>query len=365
VPPLDDLYQLDPLGATSNSNIAGANVAELCLPSGINNAIRSLASMTIRAIGYQSAAISSSVSTNLATASSGLAVAITGANPISSFGLVPGEHPSAAVLRIVEFSSSASLSHSANLFLVGGVSRRTQPGDVGIYLHQGSSDRWKEITFSRADGGLPMDSLSVTTITNRSLSTSAISTVTLNAASASVTTIGIAILNSMTSLSSSTGNFGIIKYGSTRLSEIYVQTVRVSSAASASTSNNIPFDTSVPQNSEGENLFSLSITPRNSASIIEIEGLIHVSHASTGVNLLATLHLDNAAGAFASFPLEPVGGDVSQIKIYHEHTASTTSEHVYSLRYGAESGAMLINHGAGGNLGGTIRSWLRARERLG
>jgi hypothetical protein len=152
VPPLDDLYQLDPVGATSNSNLAGANIAELCLPSGINNAIRALASMTARAISYQSAAISSSVSTNLATASSGLAVAITGANAISSFGVVPGEQPSAAVLRIVEFSSSASLSHGTSLVLLGGASRRTQPGDVGIYLHQGSSDRWKEITFSRASG---------------------------------------------------------------------------------------------------------------------------------------------------------------------------------------------------------------------
>jgi hypothetical protein len=362
---LDRLWQLDATNATSNSNFAGANIAENCAPSGINNALRALGVMVAREMAFQATAISSSVSTNIVTSSTGLYVPITGANAINSFGVVPNEQPSAAVFRFLEFSSSASLSHGGSIFLTGGASRRTQPGDVMGVIHEGSSDQWRELFYHRADGALAADSLSVTTITNRSLSTSAISTVTLNAASASITTIGISILNSMTSLSSSTGNFGIIKYGSTRLSEIYVQTVRVSSAASASTSNNIPFDTSVPQNSEGENLFSLSITPRNSASIIEIEGLIHVSHASTGVNLLATLHLDNAAGAFASFPLEPVGGDVSQIKIYHEHTASTTSEHIYSLRYGAETGAMLINHGAGGNLGGTIRSWLRARERLG
>jgi hypothetical protein len=361
---LDRLWQLDATTATSNSNYAGANIAENCAPSGINNAVRHLGLMMARDLCFQAAAISSSVSTNIVTSSTGLYVPITGANAINSFGVVPGEQPSAAVLRILEFSSSASLSHGGSIFLTGGASRKTQPGDIGMYIHEGSGDQWREVMFSRATGSLPMDSLSVTTITNRSLSTSAISTVTLNAASASITTIGIAVLNSMTSLSSSVGSFGIIKYGSTQLSEVYVQTVRVSSAASASTSSNIPFDTSAPQSSEGTNLFSLSITPRNSASIIEIEGLLHVSHASTGNILLATLFLDNAASAIASFTIEPVGGDVSQMKIMFEHTASTTSEHVYALRYGAENGSMLINHGVGGNLGGTLRSWLRAKERL-
>jgi hypothetical protein len=361
---LDRLWQLDATNATSNSNFAGANIAENCAPSGINNALRALGVMVARDLAFQAAAISASVSTNIVTSSTGLYVPIVGSGAVNSFGVIPGEQPSAAVFRFLQFSSSASLSHGGSIFLTGGASRKTQPGDVMGVIHEGSGDQWRELFYNRATGSLPMDSLSVTTITNRSLSTSAISTVTLNAASASVTTIGISILNSMTSLSSSVGSFGILKYGSTQMSDIYVQTVRVSSAASASTSSNIPFDTSAPQNSEGANLFSLSITPRNASSLIEIEGLIHVGHASTGVDLIVALYLDNAASAIASFPLEPTGGDVSQIQIFFEHTASTTSEHVYALRYGAESGSMLINHGAGGNLGGTIRSWLRAKERL-
>jgi hypothetical protein len=263
----------------------------------------------------------------------------------------------------VEFSSSASLSHSANLFLVGGVSRRTQPGDVGIYLHQGSSDRWKEITFSRADGGLPMDSLSVTTITNRSMSTSAISTVTLNAASASISSILLASIQS-TSISASVGSFGILKYEGATVSDLYIQAVSTSSAASASTSSNIPFDTSIPQNNEGENLFSLAITPRNAASILEIEGMVWASGAASSIEFTVALFLDNAADAFACGSTEYGANNVQAIRVYHEHTASTTSLHTYALRYGADSSAMRINHGASGNLGGTLRSWLRIRERL-
>ena len=54
-------WAFDPVGPTSNSNVAGANIAELCAPSGINNAIRALAGMLAQATSYQSAALSSSV----------------------------------------------------------------------------------------------------------------------------------------------------------------------------------------------------------------------------------------------------------------------------------------------------------------
>lgn len=362
---LDRLWQLDATNPLSNSNFAGANIAENCAPSGINNALRALGVIVARDLAFQASAVSSSVSTNIVTSTTGLYIPITGANAINSFGTVPNEQPSAAVLRVLHFSSSASISHGSSIFLPGGQSIKTQPGDVLGVIHEGSSDQWRGLFYSRAgSAGLIQDSLSVTTITNRSLSTSAISTVTLNAASASITTIGIDVLNSLTSISSSVGSFGILKYGSTRLSEVYIQSVSVNSAASASTSSNIPFDNSAPQSSEGANLFSLSITPRNSSSILEIEGLLHVSHATTGVDLLAALFLDNAASAIASFTIEATANDASQIKIYHEHTASTTSEHVYAMRFGAESGSMLVNHGAGGNLGGTLRSWLRVKERL-
>ena len=124
---LDTLFKLDPTSAVSNSNYAGANIAENCAPSGINNALRALGQMVAQQLCYQSSAISASVSTNIATTSTGLFMGITGANAINSLGTVPGEQASAAVLRILQFSSSASLSHGTALRLIGGASRKTQP----------------------------------------------------------------------------------------------------------------------------------------------------------------------------------------------------------------------------------------------
>jgi hypothetical protein len=361
---LDRLWQLDATNAASNSNFAGANIAENCAPSGINNALRALGVMAARELAFQAAAISASVSTNIVTSSTGLFVPISGANAINSFGVVPGEQPSAAVFRFLQFSSSASLSHGGSIFLEGGASRRTQPGDIGGYIHAGSGDTWFELFYNRATGSLPMDSLSVTTITNRSMSTSAISTVTLNAVSASITGLAFTTINA-TSVSASVGAFGILKYGSTQLSEVYVQTKTASSAASASTATTIPFDTSIPQNSEGANIFSVSITPRNASSIIEIEGVLYMEAANgAGVELIAALFLDNAASAIFAASTEAVSNGVVALPFTHEHTASTTSEHIYALRYGADTGSARLNTGSGNNLGGVMRSWLRVKERL-
>lgn len=159
---LSDPFELDPTSPNSNSNYAGANIAEGCAPSGINNATRALGSMLAKATSYQSPAISSSVSTNIAAAGTGYYMAITGANAINSFGVVPGAQPGASPFRVLEFSSSASLSHGTHLILLGAASRKTQPGDVGIYVHEGSSDVWREILFNRADGTLATGAQTIT-----------------------------------------------------------------------------------------------------------------------------------------------------------------------------------------------------------
>jgi hypothetical protein len=186
---LDALFKLDPVNPTSNSNFTGANISENCAPSGINNALRALGQMVAQQLCYQSAAISSSVSTNIATTSTGLLVPITGANAINSLGVVPGEQASAAVVRFLQFSSSASLSHGTALRLLGQASRKTQPGDIGGYIHVGSADVWHEFLWSRAadgDGNFASLSASIATFTTLNASSASISHVTATSISASV-----------------------------------------------------------------------------------------------------------------------------------------------------------------------------------
>jgi hypothetical protein len=332
---LDRLWQLDSTNAASNSNFAGANISENCAPSGINNAMRALGVMVAREMAFQATAISASVSTNIVTATTGLVVPIVGAGAINSFGVIPGEQPSAAVFRFLQFSSSASLSHGGSIFLSGGASRRTQPGDIGGYVHAGSGDTWHELFYSRSDGGLAQDSLSVTTITNRSLSTSAISTVTLNAGSISVTNQVFTTLNA-TSVSASVGEFTLLSAGG-RPAVLFLG--RSTNSAYATLGTIMPNDNSIPQSGEGDEVLSLTVTPTNAASILNIDVQLHIG-GGLGDQVGAALFVDATAGAIAAAAIN--NGNTAQIgtlRFNHLVSASNTTQRVYHVRAGSEAAA--------------------------
>lgn len=363
---LDRIWQLDAVGPTSNSNYQSANIAESCPPSGINNALRALGSMIAREIAFQASAISASVSTNLVTASTGLFIPILGSGAVNSFGVIPGEQPEAAVLRFLQFSSSASLSNGTALRLIGGASRKTQPGDIGGYIHVGSGDVWHEFLYSRADGGLPQDSISVTTITNRSLSTSAISTVTLNAASASITAIGITSLSSLNSISASVGEFTIVTIGG---HGTLVQVARATSATYETCSTDLPCDNSVPQNTEGDEILTVAITPVNASSTLYIRAVLHVG-ATTAGEVGAGLFVDSTAAALnaASMRVNSAAGLGGVLVIDHSVSAGSTASRTYKVRLGPDAGgpasAFLNGDNTSRKFGGVLSSSLAVTEVL-
>jgi hypothetical protein len=335
---LNDVFQLDPTSGTnnSNSNFAGAGIEENGRPSDLNNAMRALGSMVARAICYQSAAISASVSTNIAAASTGLMMSVLGAGNIASFGLVPGEQPDAAVLRFLEFSSSASLSHGTALRLIGGQSRRTQPGDIGGYLHVGSADVWHEFLYSRADGALAAGSISVTTITNRSMSTSAVSTVTLSAASMSVTNIAFTSLDA-TSISAS-----VAAFTSLNVAGVTVQTVIATYTTVTSTTDAIPLDDSIPQQTEGLEIISQAFTPKFASSTILIDVTISFG-AGTGVSCCGAIFKDATANAVRAGGTGGLSSDLGSFGLKYSEAAGSATARTYKLRVGPESGTMFLN----------------------
>jgi hypothetical protein len=362
---LDRLWQLDSTNAASNSNYGGAAISENCAPSGINNALRALGVMVTREMAFQATAISASVSTNIVTSSTGLYVPIVGSGAVNSFGVIPGEQPSAAVFRFLEFSSSASLSHGGSIFLTGGASRRTQPGDVMGVIHEGSGDQWRELFYHRADGALAADSLSVTTITNRSLSTSAISTVTLNAASASITAIGITALSSLNSISASVGEFTLLTGGG-RPAIVFLG--RTTSVTYETCGTDLPVDDTIPAITEGDGVMSLTVTPTNAASLLHIHACLAVGSSAAGV-VGAGLWIDATSPALIADGTRVEGStDVQRMIIDHYVSASNTTQRVYQIRIGPDAGgpanAFLNGSGGGRYFGGVMRSTLSVEEIL-
>lgn len=363
---LDTLYKLDPTSATSNSNFAGANIAENCAPSGINNALRALGQMAAQQICYKGPNISTSVSTNIAGTSSGLYQFITGAGNINSFGLVPGEQPSAAVLRFIVYDagSSVSVSHSSGkITLIGGASRKMEAGDIQGLIHEGSSDGWREFLFSRADGSQAMGSISATTLTAGSISTSAISTVTLNAASASISSILLASINS-NSISASIGEFTHIS-ASGKPAVLFLG--RTTTATYATLGTIFPVDNTIPQIGEGDEILSLTVTPTNASSILKItfNGFVGGSSNQTigaGLFVDATSNALNATcGAIAG-----AGSINTCLSLVHYESAASTSQRVYRIRAGAAAAtdAFLNGDSSSRLFGGVAASSLEVEEIL-
>jgi len=115
--------------------------------SGINNAIRGLASIVKRSLGSQGSAIASATTTAIGAAGTALYATVTGTTTITSFGTV-----GAGTFRIIEFSGALTLTHNAtSLKLPGSANITTAAGDVGFFLSLGSGN-WKCLHFSKADG---------------------------------------------------------------------------------------------------------------------------------------------------------------------------------------------------------------------
>jgi hypothetical protein len=146
--------------------------------------------------------------------------------------------------------------------------------------------------------------------------------------------------------------------------QLRIQKVSVSTAAFDSTSSNIPFDDTLPQNTEGKQLFSQSFTPLSASSTIRIRGVIHAGVNSTADCKIAGF--SSAAGSAAIFATEAtiMTGGMLDMPIFHEEPANNTTSRTYSLRYGPAAGETMQINGVGGarKLGGALTSYMVIEE---
>lgn len=139
-------------------------------------------------------------------------------------------------------------------------------------------------------------------------------------------------------------------------SGLVVQQVRTSTAATDSTATAIPADDTIPQNTEGKQLFSLAITPTSSSHVLVIEVVLNIAIA-TVVQAAVALFQDSGANAIATQGYADSNGTAcihpSTLRFYM--TAGTTSATTFAVRYGpAAGGTAYINQNAGGRLFGGV-----------
>lgn len=121
--------------------------------------------------------------------------------PITSFGSGNGK------LRIVRWAGSALTHNSTSLILLGGASRTTASGDIGIYVQE-SAGNWREINYQPAAGPASFASIFNNYIAGLTLSWA--STTTFSVASGAAADSGNAfVMNLASSITKSTSAWAV------------------------------------------------------------------------------------------------------------------------------------------------------------
>jgi hypothetical protein len=148
---------------------------------------------------------------------------------------------------------------------------------------------------------------------------------------------------------------------------VLLQQVSYDTGAVATGSTVMPWDDSIPQNTEGDEYMTLAITPLSASSTLIIDVVAHVAVGTAAQHIVGAIFQDttaNALGASAVY-INTVNKNLPMcfsVKVASGSTAART----FKFRAGAETNVTTFNGVSGSTrrLGGVISSSLRIREVL-
>lgn len=127
-----------------------------------------------------------------------------------------------------------------------------------------------------------------------------------------------------------------------------LQKVSTNFSAVATGTTLIPFDDTIPQNTEGDQYMTQVITPKATTNRLLIEARVHVA-SSVINNMTVALFQDTTANALAA--AEMLGNAANaglQIPLVHEMAAGTTSATTFKIRIGGQLAGTTTFNGEGG-----------------
>jgi hypothetical protein len=123
----------------------------------------------------------------------------------------------------------------------------------------------------------------------------------------------------------------------------------------------IPFDDTIPQNTEGVQIVTASITPKTTNSRIRFRFQGQFVCGSTGINAIAAVFVNSVANAIkASFNSNSGAGFSNTFYIEGEYLPASTSAQTFAVRVGAQGGQTIRLNGSatartfGGVMGATL-----------
>lgn len=144
----------------------------------------------------------------------------------------------------------------------------------------------------------------------------------------------------------------------------FVQVVNTQTGAVTTGSTVIPIDDTIPQNTEGNEVMTLAITPTNASNKLKITAIVFGANTGGG-RILAALFQDSTAGALAAGRNASQGANVEGMVMFtHYMTAGTTSATTFKIRAGGSDAGTFTFNGVGGarEFGGVIASSITIEE---
>jgi len=152
----------------------------------------------------------------------------------------------------------------------------------------------------------------------------------------------------------SRNTFSYTPTSSNALSGSVLQVVNTSTGATTTCTTAMPYDDSIPQNTEGDEIITRAITPSNASNVLLIEVVAFVTgnNDTTGVALFQ----DTTAGALAVGATVCATDGVQCINYTHKMAAGTTSSTTFKMRVGCATPNAVVNGTSGGRKYGGVYS---------
>ena len=115
------------------------------------------------------------------------------------------------------------------------------------------------------------------------------------------------------------------------------------STYSSVSASSIPLDDTIPQNTEGTEILTVSITPTNATNILLIELDVPFLWPSTASTATLALFQDSTADALTAGVVTSATGYPNSGRLSHRMTAGTISSTTFKFRMGVNTGTTYIN----------------------
>jgi hypothetical protein len=145
-----------------------------------------------------------------------------------------------------------------------------------------------------------------------------------------------------------------------------LQTKRTQTGAVATGTTVVPYDDTIPQNTEGDEYITQAVTPSSSANLLEIEARANLASSVVQNAYTVALFQDSTANALAAVGESAfnTAAQLIPVDISHAMLSGTSSSTTFKIRAGGDqAGTTTFNGASGARLyGGVLASHLTVRE---